>query len=91
MLDLLNKVKAVFTTKVADTSPTGKVDKTDVAKLIKTGALVGIAAAVSYFVTNVDPVALGVYQPLIIMVLTVGLDYVNKLIKSNTNDEQKGN
>lgn len=84
MLDLLKKIKDSFTTKVPDTSPSGKVDKTDVAKLVKTSVLVGVAAGVSYFITGVDSDSLGVYQPLIIMALTVGLDYVNKLVKSNT-------
>lgn len=83
MADFFKKLKDVFTTSVPDTSGPVKVDGTDMAKLAKTGVLVGVAAALSFLVTNIDPTLLGSYQPLIIMGLTVALDFVNKLIKGN--------
>ena len=84
MLDFIKKIKDVFIKNVPDTSPAGKVDGTDAAKVVKTGALVGIAATLSFLVTSLDPAALGPYQPYVMLGLTVALDLVNKLIKSNS-------
>ncbi len=83
MGDLLKKLKDVFVTSVPDTSATGKVDKTDIAKVAKTGVLVGLAAGLSWVVTNVAPDSLGPYQPVVILGLTMALDFVNKLVKQN--------
>jgi hypothetical protein len=83
MLDFLNKIKAVFVTNVPDTSPIGKVDSTDLAKVVKTGLLIGVASALSYGLTNLAPDSLGHYQPFVVMGLTVALDFVNKLVKKN--------
>lgn len=83
-MDFLKKLKNVFITNVPDTSPAGKVDSTDLAKVSKTGVLVGVAAALSYFITNANPELLGPYQPVVALGLTVALDFVNKLIKSNS-------
>ena len=82
-MEFLKKITSVFTKSVTDTSPKGKVDSTDVAKLIKTSVIVGIAGAVSYFTTNIAPETLGPYQPLIMMGLTALLDFTNKLVKDN--------
>lgn len=84
MTDFFKKLKDVFTKSVPDTSDPKKVDSTDVAKLVKTGALVGVGAALSYVVTNVDPAHLGPYQPIIMLALTLALDFVNKLVKNNS-------
>lgn len=83
-MDFLKKLKNVFVTNVPDTSPIGKVDSTDLAKVSKTGVLVGVAATLSYLITTINPVALGPYQPYVMLGLTIGLDFVNKLIKSNS-------
>lgn len=83
-MDILSTIKAVFTKSVPDTSPSGKVDKTDTAKLVKTAVFVGTAAGLSYFITNINPEALGPYSPIIMLVLTVGLDFANKMVKTNT-------
>ena len=87
MFDFVKLVKDVFIKSVPDTSNVVKVATTDIAKLIKTGVLVGAASALSFLVTNLDPALLGPYQPLVIMGLTVVLDFVNKLIKPNTPKE----
>lgn len=84
MADFLKKLKDVFTKSVPDTSDPKKVDSTDMAKLVKTGALVGVGAALSYVVTNIDPSHLGPYQPVIMLALTLALDFVNKLVKNNS-------
>jgi len=83
MKDFLKKLKDVFVKNVPDTSPSGKVNSTDTAKVAKTGLLVGLAATLSYLITSVSPEALGPYQPYVMLGLTVALDFVNKLIKSN--------
>lgn len=84
MTDFFKKLKDVFTKSVPDTSDPKKIDGTDVAKLVRNGVLVGVGAALSYVVTNVDPTHLGPYQPLIMLALTLALDFVNKLVKNNS-------
>lgn len=84
MKDFLKKIKDVFTKSVPDTSDPKKVNSTDAAKLVKTGVLVGIGAALSYVVTNINPEHLGPYQPFIMLGLTVALDFINKLTKNNS-------
>ena len=83
MLDLLVKLKNVFVKNTPDTSDIGKLNSTDYVKVIKTGLLVGLAGALSYVITNIDPSALGVYQPVIMLALTLALDFLNKLVKRN--------
>lgn len=84
MGDFLKKLKEVFVTKVPDTSDSGKVDKTDVAKIIRNAVLVAIAAGISYVVKDLDPEHLGQYQPWIILGGTAILDFINKLVKQNS-------
>lgn len=83
MLDFLKKLKSVFASNVPDTSPSGTLNKTDVAKVVKTGVLVGIASAISYALANVAPDTFGHYQPLVVLGLTAVLDFVNKFVKKN--------
>ena len=83
MKDFLKKLGNVFVSNVPDTSPAGKVDSTDMAKVVKTGVLVGLSAAISYGLANLNPSVLGTYQPAVMLGLTLVLDFVNKTIKSN--------
>jgi hypothetical protein len=83
MNDFLKKIKDVFIKSVPDTSPIGKVDKTDLAKVTKTGILVGVASAISYALANIAPDTFGHYQPLVVLGLTAVLDLLNKTVKSN--------
>lgn len=83
-MGFFEKLKTVFVKNVPDTSEKGKVNQTDVAKLTRNGILVGVAAALSYAIANISPDTLGVYQPIIMLGLTVALDFVNKLVKSNS-------
>ena len=84
MKDFLTKLKNVFVKNVPDTSPSGEVNNTDLAKVVKTGVLVGIASAISYALANVAPDTFGHYQPLIVLGLTAVLDTVNKFVKKNS-------
>lgn len=81
MLNFIKKIKSVFVKSVPDTSEANSVDKTDMAKVIKTGVFVGVAAAISSILTTVSPNTFGPYQPIIIMALTLTLDFINKFIK----------
>lgn len=84
MKDFLVKLKNVFVKSVPDTSPIGKVDGTDLAKVVKTGVLVGVATVISYVLANISPDTLGPYQPLIVLGLTAVLDTLNKFVKKNS-------
>jgi len=84
MTHLLELVKNSFTQRVTDTSPVAELNKIDLAKLIKTTILISISAGITYFISNISPDLLGPYQPLIMVALTFGLDFFNKLLKNNT-------
>lgn len=86
-MELLTKLKNVFTKTVPDTSGGGKVDSTDLAKVTRNAALVGVAAALSELLKSIDPNTFGVYQPLVILGLTAALDFVGKLVKNNKKPE----
>ena len=83
MKDFLKKIKDVFIKSVPDTSSIGTVNTTDLAKVVKTGLLVGVASAISYALANMSPDTLGTYQPFVILVLTAALDFLNKFVKKN--------
>lgn len=85
-MDFLKKITSVFTKSVKDTSEVGKVDTTDVAKVLRTSALVGSAAGLTYLMANLAPESLGPYQPFIMLGLTAALDFLNKLVKNNTKE-----
>ena len=80
-MGFFNKLKTVFTKQVDDTSTTGTVDKTDMAKVTRTAILVAVAAGVSYVLTNVNPDVFGSYGPLITVAGAALLDFLNKLTK----------
>ena len=82
-MDFFKKLKDVFVKSVPDTSEAGKIDKVDSVKLIKTGVLVGIAAAISSVMTTMAPDTFGPYQAYITLGLTVALDFINKIVKNN--------
>ena len=84
MGDFLKKLKEVFLGTVPDTSDVGKVNKTDITKIVRNAVLVAIAAGVSYIVKDLDPEHLGQYQPWIILGGTAILDFINKLVKNNS-------
>ena len=80
MLDFLKKL---VTPKKTGESPSGKVDSTDMADVLKLSAFVALAAALSSILENVAQLDLGMYQPFLVLGLTSGLDFLNKLIKNN--------
>jgi hypothetical protein len=84
-----------FTTKVSkafagkplpDTSPALKVDTTDMAKVIRTGALMGIATAVVYGLSNLNPEIFGDYAGLAAVIIAMVTEGALRFIKDN----QKG-
>lgn len=82
-MNFSTKLKDVFTKSVEDTSPVAKVNTTDLAKVVKTGTFVGIAAAISSILSTASPDTFGDYQLTVTLVLTVVLDFLNKLVKNN--------
>lgn len=71
MLDFFSKLKDVFTKKVDDTSTPGTLDKTDFAKLLRDGLMVGGAAIVTFFSEHVTSINFGDLIHGFVPVLTV--------------------
>ena len=81
-----------FTTKVAkvfagkqlpDESPALKVDTTDMAKVIRTGALMGIATAVVYGLSNLNPDIFGEHAGLAAVIIAMVTEGALRFIKDN--------
>lgn len=80
-MGFFKKIVNVFKKNVPDSSPKGKVDSTDVAKVVRTSVFVALASGLSYLLTNISPDVLGNYGPVITLVGTMALDFLNKLVK----------
>jgi len=80
MLDFLKKL---VTRKTDGTSPGGKVDGNDMIDVLKLSAMVALAAALTTVLENVANLNLGMYQPFLVLGITSGLEFLNKLIKNN--------
>lgn len=82
-MGFLKSLKDVFLGSKTDTSGQGKVNSTDLAKIVRNASLAGVAAALSEVLKTVDPSMFGMYQPLVILGITAALDFVTKLVKNN--------
>jgi hypothetical protein len=65
-------------------SPKGQLDLTDLKNLGATSVRIGVAAALTYFTQNLSGVDLGEYSVIIVGVLTIVIDAVQKTLKDNT-------
>ena len=64
-------------------SPSFKLNMGDVVGVVKNAALVGGAAALTVVAQNLQVIDFGMYGPLFVPVLAVGLDTVIKWMKNN--------
>ncbi len=61
-----------------------KLDWTDITTVVKTACLVGGAAALTVVAENLQVVDIGVYTPLFVPIIAVGLDTAIKWLKDNS-------
>lgn len=61
-----------------------KLDLGDAAALVQTAVLVGLAAAVTYVADNLGSLDLGMWTGILVPVVAVGLQGIQKWIKDNT-------
>lgn len=64
-------------------SPRFSLNMGDVVGVVKNAALVGGAAALTVVAQNLQVIDFGMYGPLVVPVLAVGLDTVIKWMKNN--------
>ena len=81
MGEFLKKLGSVFVKSVPDTSTPGKVDSTDVAKVVRTSIYVALASGLAFALQNVSPETFGPYSVLIIPAATAAIEFLNKLAK----------
>ena len=77
----MKKLGAVFTKTVPDTSDAGKVNATDVAKVVRTSVYVAIASGLAFLLQNTSPETFGPYSVFIIPGVTAVIELLNKLAK----------
>lgn len=84
-----------FTTKVTkvmvgksppDASPVLQVDTTDMAKVIRTGLLIGAATLVTYVLNNIQPEMFGDYSAVAAIVITMVSEIALRYVKNNTKE-----
>ena len=86
-MDLLSKFKAVFVGKSPEsTSPTKVVNSTDLVKVFRTSALVGVAAMVTDLLQNIDPEMFGDYKIIATLVLTALGEVSLRYFKNNSKE-----
>lgn len=81
MGDFMKKLGAVFVKSVPDTSEKGKVDSTDVAKVIRTSVYVALASGLAFALQNMSPETFGPYSVFVIPAATAAIEFLNKLAK----------
>tara|TARA_Y100000385_G_C13084038_1_gene635460 strand:- start:1277 stop:1492 length:216 start_codon:yes stop_codon:yes gene_type:complete len=60
------------------------LDFSDLSKVFKTAVLVGGAAALTVVAENLEVVDIGMYTPLFVPIIAVGLDTAIKWLKNNS-------
>lgn len=83
-MSFLVKLFNVFTKKVEDSSPKGRVDSTDLAKVVRTSVYVGLAACLTYFMQGVTPEMIGTKGLVVLPLLAAVVEFLNKAVKDNT-------
>lgn len=74
-MEFVKKLMGSIFSKVDDDSPRGKVNSTDIAKVLRGGLLVGLAAGVSHVLSGLEPDMFGQYEYL----ATIGLMVLSEL------------
>jgi hypothetical protein len=82
-MDFLKKLLGSFVSKVDDDSPRGKVNTTDVAKVLRGGVIVGVSASVSYYLANLSPEMFGNYELVATVVLMALGELSVRFLKNN--------
>jgi hypothetical protein len=82
-MDFLKKLLGSFVSKVDDDSPRGKVNTTDVAKVLRGGVIVGVSASVSYYLANLSPEMFGDYELVATVVLMALGELSVRFLKNN--------
>lgn len=70
------------------TSAGGKLDLTDVGKLVRNAGIVGVGAALAYMVGNVGNIDIGSATMVVVPVCTFLLDAVYRYFKDNVKVEE---
>lgn len=68
---------------LVDSSSVGKLDLTDVKKLIRNALIVGAGASLAYLSTNVVGLDLGTSTAILVPLFSMGIDALYKLFKDN--------
>lgn len=82
-MEFLSKLKNVFVKSVDDSSPVGKVNTTDLAKVARTAILLGLATGASNILTNLKPEMFGEYSSLAAVGLAIAGDFVMRFLRNN--------
>lgn len=82
-MSFLNKILSVFTKSVPSDSASGKVNTTDIAKVARTGIIMGLSTAATYILANVSPDMFGQHSAIAAVVLTILGELSVRFLKNN--------
>lgn len=86
-MTFFEKLKAVFTGTVHDTSKPGTLNSTDYAKITRDFIIVSASAGCAYLANNLHLLDLGQYTPVLVPVIAMGLQTLIKWLKSNSPEQ----
>ena len=86
-MSFLDKLRAVFTTSVPDTSEPGKLNSTDYAKLARDFIIVSAASGLAYLSVHINTLDFGQYTSVLVPILTLLIQGAIKWCKTNSPTE----
>jgi hypothetical protein len=82
-MNWLTKIKAVFVTNVPDKSDVLKVDTTDLAKVVRTAILLGVATSGVEILSYLKPEMFGDHSSVAAVVMAMTADFLMRFLKNN--------
>ena len=90
-MNFLKKLLEATFKNVQSDSKSGKINSTDLVKMLRTACLVGLGGSIAFLLANISGVDLG-NESLNIIFTTVavaGLEFAQRLIKDNTKETEE--
>ncbi len=80
-MNIFKKLKESMFGTLPDTSPKGKVDSTDLAKVARTGLFLSFGSFVTYMLSNVKPEMFGDHAAIATVVIALATELASRYFK----------
>jgi hypothetical protein len=86
-MNLLSKIKSAIFGVLPDTSTKGKVDSTDLVKVVRTGLFLSFGSFVTYMLSNVQPEMFGDHAAVATVVLALAAELAARYFKGEKKEK----